>query len=68
MLKKQSIFSVELAGMRNEWFSRISAMLDITIEDDEGVSPYVCHKCTRRLSLYRRRPLKIVSSHSGSWP
>ena len=40
------------AGMRrNEWSSRISAMLDITIEDDEGVSPYVCHKCTRRLSL-----------------
>ena len=39
------------AGMRNEWCSRISAMLDITVEDDEGVSPYVCHKCTRRLSL-----------------
>ena len=39
------------AGMRNEWSSRISAMLDITIEDDEGVSPYVCHKCTCRLSL-----------------
>ena len=35
------------AGMRNEWSSRISAMLDITIEDDEGVSQYVCHKCTR---------------------
>ena len=27
------------AGMRNEWSSRISAMLDIAIEDDEGVSP-----------------------------
>ena len=39
------------AGMRNEWSSRISAMLDITVEDDEGVSPYVCHKCTCRLSL-----------------
>ena len=39
------------AGMRNEWSSRISAMLDITIEDDEGVSPYVCHKSTRRLSV-----------------
>ena len=26
-------------------------MLDITIEDDERVSPYVCYKCTRRLSL-----------------
>ena len=39
------------AGMRNEWSSRISAMLDITVEDDEGVSPYVCHKYTRRLSL-----------------
>ena len=35
------------AGMRNEWSLRISA----TVEDDEGVSPYVCHKCTRRLSL-----------------
>ena len=55
------------AGMRNEWSSRISAMLDITIEEDEGVSPYVCHKCTRNCH-YRRRPLKIVSSHSGSWP
>ena len=30
------------AGMKNEWSSRISAMLDITIEDDERVSPYVC--------------------------
>ena len=49
MLKKQSIFSVP--GMRNVWSSRISAILDITIEDDEGVSPYVCNKCTRRLSL-----------------
>ena len=27
-------------------------MLDITIEDDEGV--YVCHKCTRRLSLQEK--------------
>ena len=25
-------------------------MLDITIEYDERVSPYVCYKCTRRLS------------------
>ena len=50
MLKKTiNLFS--RAGMRNEWSSRISAMLDITIEDDEGVSPYVCHKCTRRLSF-----------------
>ena len=39
MLKKYIYFS--RAGMRNEWSSRISAMLDITIEDDEGVSPYV---------------------------
>ena len=39
------------AGMRNEWSSRISAMLDITVENDEGVSPYMCHKCTSRLSL-----------------
>ena len=54
MLTKQSIFSVELAGMRNKWSSRISAMLDITIEDDEGVSPYVCHNCTRRLSLLEK--------------
>ena len=29
------------AGMRNEWSSSISAVLDITIEDDERVSPYV---------------------------
>ena len=50
------------AGMRNEWSSRISAMLDITIEDNEGVSPSAHVDCH-----YRRRPLKIVS-HSGSWP
>ena len=42
------------AGMRNEWSSMISAMLDITIEDDERVSPYVCYKCTRRLSLLEK--------------
>ena len=41
------------AGMRNERSSRITAMLDITIEDDERVSPYVCYKCTRRLSIFR---------------
>ena len=41
-------------GMRNEWSSRISAMLDITIEDDERVSPYVCYKYTRRLSLLEK--------------
>ena len=40
--------------MRNEWSSRISAMLDITIEDDERVSPYVCYKYTRRLSLLEK--------------
>ena len=28
-------------------------MLDITIEDDERVSPYVCYKCTRILSVYQ---------------
>ena len=38
------------AGMRNEWSSRITAVLDITIED-ERVSPYVCYKCTWRLLL-----------------
>ena len=38
MLTKQSM----RGGMRNEWSSRISAVLDITIEDDEGVTPYVC--------------------------
>ena len=27
------------AGMRNEWSSKISSMLGITIEDDERVSP-----------------------------
>ena len=37
-------------GMRNEWSSRISVVLDITIEDDERDSPYVWCKCTRRLS------------------
>ena len=31
-----------------------SAMLDIIIEDDERVSPYVCYKCTRRLSLLEK--------------
>ena len=46
--------TISRAGMRNEWSSRISAMLDITIEDDEGVSPYVCHKYTRRLSLLEK--------------
>ena len=29
------------AGMRNEWSSRISAMLDITIQDNEIFSLYV---------------------------
>ena len=50
--------------MRNELVFKDSAMLDITIEDDERVSPYVCYKCTRRLSLLEK-PLK---RHSGSWP
>ena len=36
------------AGMKNEWSSWITAVLDITIEDDEIFSPYVCYKCTRR--------------------
>ena len=40
--------------MRNEWSSRISAMLDIIVEDDERVSPYVCYKCTHRLSLLEK--------------
>ena len=40
--------------MRNEWSSRISAMSDITLEDVERVSPYVCYKCTRRLSLLEK--------------
>ena len=47
MLTKQvDLFS--RAGMRNEWSSRISAVLDITIEDNEIFSPYVCYKCTSR--------------------
>ena len=37
----KKIYLFSRAGMRNEWSSRISAMLDITIEDDERVSPYV---------------------------
>ena len=53
------------AGMRNEWSSRISAMLDITIEDDERVSPYVCQKCTRRLSLLEEA-IEDLLRHSGA--
>ena len=53
------------AGMRNEWSSRISVMLDITIEDDERVSPYVCYKCTRRLSLLEKA-IEDLSKHSGA--
>ena len=53
------------AGMRNEWSSRISAMLDITIEDDERVSPYVCYKCTCRLSLLEKA-IEDLLRHSGA--
>ena len=35
-------------------------MLDITIEDDERVSPYLCYKCTCRLSLLE----KAIEDHS----
>ena len=63
MLKKTiNLFS--RAGMRNEWSSRISAMLDITIEDE------FLHMCATSAHVdchYWRRPLKIVR-HSGSWP
>ena len=41
-------------------------MLDITIEDDEGV----LHMCATSAHVdchYWRRPLKTVT-HSGSWP
>ena len=63
MLTKQSIFS--RAGMRNERSTRISAMLDITIEDDERVSPYVCYKCTHRLSLLEKA-IEDLLRHSGA--
>ena len=53
------------AGMRNEWSSRISAMLDITIEDDERVSPYMCYKCTCRLSLLEK-DIEDPLRHSGA--
>ena len=49
------------AGMRNEWSSRISAMLDIMMKE-------FLHMCATSAHVdchYRRRPLKIVS-HSGS--
>ena len=54
------------AGMGNEWSSRISAMLDITVE----MMKEFLHMCATSAHVdchYRRRPLKIVS-HSGSWP
>ena len=41
-------------------------MLDITIEDDERVSPYVCYKCTRRLLLLENAIEDRKAS--GSWP
>ena len=40
-------------------------MLDITIEDDERVSPYVCYKCTRRLSLLEKA-IEDLLRHSGA--
>ena len=53
------------AGIRNKWSSRISAVLDITIEDDERV-PHMCASSAQRCHHWRR-PLKVVR-HSGSWP
>ena len=38
----ETVNLVSRAGTRNEWSLRISAVLDITIEDDERVSPYMC--------------------------
>ena len=56
------------AGNRNEWSSRISAMLDITILKMMKEFLHMCATSAHVDCHYRRSPLKIVSSHSGSWP
>ena len=45
-----SLFSV--IGIEHEWNPRITAMLDIAVEDDR-ISPYMCIKCRNRLTTWK---------------
>ena len=38
-------------GIEHEWRPRITAVLDIAVEDDR-ISPYMCIKCRNRLATW----------------
>ena len=38
-----------LIGIKHKWSSRITAVLDIAVQDDDRISSYMCSKCTSRL-------------------
>ena len=36
-------------GMQNNWVSRITALLDVVVSRDDGLSLYICIKCKLRI-------------------
>ena len=36
-------------GLRNKWASRISTLLHVAVDENDGLPPHVCNMCTRRL-------------------
>jgi len=45
--KTVNLFST--IGIKHKWASRVAAILDIDVQDNDRFSPYVCYKCICRL-------------------
>ena len=46
---KRTVHLFTTKGLKNRWASRISTLLEIAVDEDDRLPPYVCSMCTRRL-------------------
>ena len=49
ILDKNAIHLFTAKGKSNKWASRISTLLDVSVDEDDKISPLVCSMCKRRI-------------------
>ena len=48
-MTKRAVKLFSHAGLAKQWPSRITALLGILVEKDDGISPVICDTCTTRI-------------------
>lgn len=58
---RNTIHLFSAKGLSNKWASRISSLLEVSVDEDERISPQVCSMCTRRVVSLEKAAVDLQS-------